>query len=87
VETIPAYKSLVKVAPNPIQDHATFTFPEDSKFPLTLKLYDAQGRLIRTEKVDDLTQELEATNLSRGIYYYGVYDSGGLWASGKLVLQ
>ena len=87
VETIPEQNSLVKVAPNPADDQVNFTFPEDSEFPLTLKLYDTQGRLIRTEKVDNLTKKLEVSYLARGIFYYGIYDNEGLWSSGKLLLQ
>ncbi len=77
----------VKTAPNPAKDFTTLTFPEDSQFPLTFRLYSQEGRLVRTKEINNITQDLDLQNLRSGIYYYGVYDKKGLWASGKLVVQ
>ncbi len=86
-ETINAVNNRVKIAPNPARERTILTFPEDSKFPLTLKLYSQDGRLVRTKMMNDLTETLEVSKLTSGIYYYGIYDDQGLWASGKLVVQ
>ena len=77
----------VKVAPNPAQDHVTFTFPENSEFPLRLRLYNQEGRLVQTKTINDINTELNLEKFSKGVYFYGIYDNQGLWASGKLVLQ
>ena len=86
-EPIDFINNRIKIAPNPARNITTMTFPEDSNFPLTLKLYSAEGVLVRTKIVNELTMELEVSKLTAGIYYYGVYDERGLWTSGKVVVQ
>ncbi len=77
----------VKLAPNPANDYTTLTFPEDAEFPLTIRLYSQDGRLIRTEALNNNLEEVDLKNLTTGIYYYGIYDKNGHWATGKLVVQ
>ena len=86
-ESISLINNRVNIAPNPAKNRTVLTFPEDSKFPLTLQLYSQNGKLVRTEMISNLTETLELSRLTAGVYYYGIYDEQGLWASGKLVVQ
>ncbi len=87
IKNVSVLSSRIKIGPNPARDFTNLTFPEDRPFPLTFRLYNQEGRLVRTEEINSIIQEIDLKNLSSGIYYYGAYDKQGLWASGKLVVQ
>jgi len=87
IENFAPITNLVKVAPNPGRDRTKLTFPDDSKFPMTFWLYSQEGKLVRKKVITKITTELEVSEFNAGIYYYGVYNEQGLWASGKLVVQ
>jgi len=87
IERFTTITNKVQVAPNPVRDRTILTFPIESKFPLTLLLYSQDGKLVRNEEITEIITEIEVAEFNVGIYYYGVYNEQGLWATGKIVVQ
>ncbi len=83
------HNSVVKIKPNPFVKHTTIYYTLRFDGTVTIKLYNASGRLVKTLvnehlKAGDYTINL--TNISRGIYFltYETLDNqGGL----KLIVQ
>ncbi len=80
----------VKVYPNPFSESATFEI-NDKKRPLSImtnfSLFDATGRLLRSEKVSNGRLEFERQNLPAGLYIFRIEDNGKLLGSGKLTIK
>ena len=47
-ETMPLVFGLLKISPNPVKDDATVSYTTTRKGPVSLKVYDCAGRLVRT---------------------------------------
>ncbi|GAA3792018.1 hypothetical protein GCM10022271_25500 [Corallibacter vietnamensis] len=67
----------LKMYPNPVEEYLTIT----SKIPLTLQLYNVQGQLLKTVKVDENTT-VDFNGLPSGVYF--LKDVNGL-ANKKIV--
>ena len=50
-------------------------------------LYDATGRLVRSEKVINGRLEFESQNLPVGFYVFKIENDGKLLGSGKLMIK
>jgi len=48
VEETPLVFGLNRIAPNPVKDGATVTYATTKRGPVSLKVYDSAGRLVRT---------------------------------------
>ncbi len=59
--------------PNPAKDNVTINYKGNTSDPLTIKLYDAQGKTILVEKEisadKEMTKKLDLTPLKKGIYF------------------
>jgi len=57
-----------QVFPNPSRGKFNISSVENLTFPIPLRLFDAAGRLIKTELMQGSTQEIDC-NLSKGLYW------------------
>lgn len=68
--------------PNPFSNEITLNYPEEVIF----KLYSTDGKLILHEKVIRSGKYIiSTTELSEGIYFYGIENKKGLIGNGKLI--
>lgn len=78
---------LLRVFPNPVSDMAWIDLSGwTGGSDLTLRLFNAQGQLVRTISGDSLGFVLQRGDLTSGIYTFVVETPGGLVGRGKLVL-
>ncbi len=83
----------INVLPNPFAEHATFELLEfnrpfnvESGSP-TFQLYDALGRLLRSEKITNARFDFYRKDLSNGLYFFNIASNGKVLGQGKLVIQ
>jgi len=80
------------VSPNPFTDHATLSFNVMQQGPVTLRVYDMNGRLVSTlfngvaEKGAFHQVSLEAGKLAAGVYIARLQTAGGI-SQQKIVLR
>lgn len=78
-----AANNRVNVFPNPANEVATFTFDE---LPVSLSIYDMQGKLMLNETMTNNQYRLDLTNFDKGVYIYKVsYDN--TTTTGKLIVK
>lgn len=87
---LPAPSVLVTTAPNPFNPVATITYALPSQLPVSLRVYDAQGRLITTLVDSDQGPGehkviFDANGLASGVYYYRI-DAGQFTETRKITL-
>jgi hypothetical protein len=83
----------INVSPNPFAEHATFELSENGK-PFNsdfnapkFELYDALGRLVRSEKIANDRFDFHRKDLANGLYFFKITDGGKVIGNGKLVVQ
>lgn len=83
----------INVLPNPFTEHATFELLAfNTPFNVELsspkfELYDALGRLLRSEKITNYRFDFHRKNLSNGLYFFKITDKGKVLGNGKLMIQ
>lgn len=83
----------IKVYPNPFSDKAIFEIEHNNtqNTPLIIQanftLFNATGRVVRTEKMTNGRLEFERQNLPVGFYVFRIEDKGKLMGSGKLMVK
>jgi hypothetical protein len=87
---LPAPSVLVTTAPNPFNPVATITYALPGDMAVTLRVYDAQGRLVTTLVDSDLAAGehktiFNASGLASGVYYYRI-DAGPYSETRKITL-
>jgi hypothetical protein len=80
----------LSVSPNPTRGNASIAFSLPARGDVSLKLYDAQGRLVRTlvsgtREAGAHSVSLNGGSLSSGVYFYRL-QSGSSTATKKLVI-
>jgi hypothetical protein len=80
----------VKVYPNPFSDKAFFEI-NDKGGPLSItthfSLFDATGRLVRSENMSNGRFEFERKDLPVGLYVFKIDNNGKTLGSGKLMIK
>ncbi len=69
IQTISASEAGIIIAPNPASDFFNIEFPEALNGPVNLQWFDANGRLVKTEKVASQTTTLSVDDLNEGMFY------------------
>ena len=91
IEVIDAFKSSLKIYPNPIVENATIAFSPESLnafAKISFTMYDVNGREVKhIEELTNAETELSRDYLGNGIYIYKIVGDDYLLASGKLILQ
>jgi hypothetical protein len=77
--------SLVKVWPNPNQGRLNIELPLNISLPASLRLSNAQGQVMISQNLDQLTQVIDLGTLPSGLYFYQL-QSTELNIVGKLLL-
>ena len=84
---------IINVLPNPFSEHATFELLEFNK-PYDVasnspkfELYDALGRLLRSEKITNARFDFPRKDLSSGVYFFNITANGKVLGQGKLMIQ
>ncbi|MCX6290813.1 MAG: T9SS type A sorting domain-containing protein [Bacteroidetes bacterium] len=76
------------LSPNPFKDFATITFHNSGSEPGTLKIFDEQGRLIKS--IFNITTNhvvIDRAGLQNGFYFFQLTNEKHLVANGKLIIQ
>lgn len=87
---LPAPSVLVTTAPNPFNPVATITYALPGQLSVTLRVYDARGRLVSTlvegeEVPGEHKVTFDAANLASGVYYYRI-NAGPFTETRKITL-
>ncbi|MEO1624545.1 MAG: T9SS type A sorting domain-containing protein [Bacteroidota bacterium] len=78
--------SSIRVFPNPFANSTSFELPGGSHADGQLELYDASGRLIRTQAFSGDRIEFEKEDLGQGLYFFRITTRGKHLGSGKLLI-
>ncbi|MDH5767066.1 MAG: CotH kinase family protein, partial [Gammaproteobacteria bacterium] len=77
----------IKVYPNPSSSDVNFDFGQILN-QARLVLYDQLGKEMMSVNIDNESKlNLDLSDLSKGLYYYNIYDKGEIKKSGKLIRQ
>jgi len=68
--------SNIKVFPNPFSESTTFKF-KNNILPLTLKIYNVFGQLVRVETINSNSYLFKRDNLKSGMYYFSINNYTG----------
>jgi FG-GAP-like repeat/Secretion system C-terminal sorting domain/FG-GAP repeat len=80
------YSADVAVFPNPASDEVFIALPEQVSLPVSLSLYDQQGRLLKSHVLNSLRNEVSVESLNPGCYIIRL-QSEHLVASKRLVIR
>lgn len=73
----------ILVYPNPVKDELTINLSEPFRLA-QFQLYNTNGQLILTRKMEDQQQNIDVSILTNGIYYYEIERDNHIIKSGKL---
>jgi hypothetical protein len=91
VEEMEAFRSSVKVYPNPMQEQATISFDASSLNAfgkISFEMLDLNGRVVK--KIDAISSSeytFDRDGLASGLYVYRFSGDGRALAAGKMILQ
>jgi len=75
----------ISLFPNPVEDNTRVAIhnylPQDAR----IIFYDIQGREVQSLELETISQLVDLSRLSDGIYFYMVMDGGVILSSGKVV--
>ena len=72
-----ASQTAISLTPNPVQNILTITFSEAPESASLLRLFDAQGRLIKSQALTETQMELDMTQCLPGFYCTEIVGDGG----------
>lgn len=87
VNEIEADVYAISVAPNPMNEQATFTIHTPVNDDTWFELLNIQGQIIRTVNLTSTVFVLDRNELEAGIYLYRVVNNGVASKAGKLIVQ
>jgi len=79
---------LTSCYPNPTQHEIHFIF--DARViqtPHQLQIFNANGQLVRQQRINQTTLSMNASDFDAGLYYYQVHDAVQVAANGTIVVQ
>ncbi|HEY0751571.1 MAG TPA: T9SS type A sorting domain-containing protein, partial [Chitinophagaceae bacterium] len=77
----------VIVFPNPARQHEPIRIATSDLFVYSIFVYDASGKLVYSQSLDNMIQEIQPFRLSKGIYFVRMLGEGGRSFTRKLVVQ
>ena len=88
-DQLKAIKSSLSVSPNPVVDQTTLKFLADRSFHGEVRLYNAAGHMVYTDKFrvesGENTHIIHTSRLQTGIYYLNLIDKEGSFLVEKLI--
>lgn len=79
--------ALVKLYPNPVQRNSTITVLAKPQDELTLQLFNANGKLVVQQLLNDFPENISINFLQAGVYYYRLIQKDKKMQNGKLIIQ
>lgn len=77
----------IKIYPNPATDILNIVLPE-SLVKSQFELYDATGRVITTQQLTNINNQIDISPLTSGMYFFRYYKpNAGYFGAGKLVIK
>lgn len=84
----PRIEDAAKLYPNPVHDHAMLSFENDLHEPVTIDLFDVQGKMVmHQEGITGNELQISRGRLKSGVYSYRITKSGKLFDSGRFMLD
>jgi len=73
--------------PNPTTDFVYFTFAENQQSIKTVSIYNMQGQIVKTGRVNKQNSKISLKSLPAGLYFYRITENNKLLQTGKIVKQ
>jgi PKD domain len=83
--TSPEFVAVVRVFPNPFDEHLSVALPKVSLRGCVLRLHDQMGREVLRQELAPGITEVSTAGLSPGMYFYGIELRGEVLKSGKVI--
>ena len=77
----------VIIFPNPARQHEPIRIATSDLFVYSIFVYDASGKLVYSQALNNMIQEIQPFRLSKGIYFVRMLGEGGRSFTRKLVVQ
>lgn len=77
----------VTVYPNPFKGQTTIELEEAPYQTIEIGIYDLTGKLVQQQQSNEHKIQLEATNLTQGLYFYQLKGDGKRFHTGRLIVQ
>jgi hypothetical protein len=88
IEAVSYFPDLpVIIYPNPAAQNKPINIIVQEAFIYSIQVYDALGRLIRTQKLDDPNNQIQPLVLSKGLYFIKIITGSGRLTTQKLIVQ
>jgi PKD domain/Secretion system C-terminal sorting domain len=81
----PVLQAQVQVSPNPFSERLAVALSAPELRGAAFRLFDATGRLVRAERVEYGLNEIDVSDLGKGMYFWAVEKKGERVKSGKSV--
>lgn len=77
------------ISPNPMQETARLTIPQDFEGPFQLDFYDLSGRPVNVQSTNAGSHSLflDRGNLAGGVYLYRLRSANGKTSDGRMVIH
>ena len=76
-------ESLVQISPNPFNDYFEIYWRDYQN--ATFELFTVHGQLVKEYSLENISTEIDGSNLASGIYYYRVTQNSQLVIEGKIM--
>lgn len=80
-------RSFFRLFPNPATTSCSVIFDGENPNLYTLKLFNAQGICVRSERPDQMDFEIDVKSLSPGLYFVGIEMDGKMISTEVLIIQ
>jgi hypothetical protein len=88
IEDVNYFPSLpVLIFPNPARQSEPVRIVVADPFVYSLQVYDAVGRLVLTQSLEDIRNQIQPLILQKGIYFIKITDADGKLGVQKLIVQ
>lgn len=74
------------IYPNPASDFITLEIP-DFISGTSIQIVDLTGKIIKIESIQTHTQQIDVSNLSKGLYFIKIQDKQGLYSIKKITIN
>ena len=75
-------KPNLTIYPNPASD---FLYIENIPKPMEMEIYDLSGKVMLRKEVNNSSESVNVSQLSKGVYFYGLNQNGKTIKTGRLI--
>ena len=80
-------QAVVSIYPNPTSEIANFTIVGGNNNNKVISLYDATGRIVKSNAFTSNKVSVNVADFASGIYYYSIVENKKQVSTGKLIVQ